>query len=241
LYYFLLAVGVKGIGVPFATAIISLLPLAILLASTPLREWSRLALPIVLIAVGGVLVPIELFGPAYAALVARTPLARVVGLFATLGALALWTAFAIRNARFLVANPEWKPLDWAGALGVASAGTATLLFLVAARSEASAIFLAALGDPRVLLWTGFMGVAGGWLSSALWNVASRSLPPSALGMLLVFEAIFGLTFGFLYEGRGPTAREGAAAVCLIAGALIGIRILGRPNDRSTSADRARAG
>jgi drug/metabolite transporter (DMT)-like permease len=241
LYYFLLSVGVKGIGVPFATALISLLPLTILLASTPLRDWSRLALPIGLIAIGGVLVPLELFGSAYAALLVRTPLERAIGLGATLAALALWTGFAIRNARFLVLHPEWGPADWAGVLGVAAAATAAVLFLAATREEAPALFLAAARDSRVLVWTAFMGVAGGWISSGLWNYASRVLRPAALGMLLVFEAIFGLAYGFLYEGRGPTPREGAAAACLIAGAFIGIRILSRPSDRSTNAVRVPAG
>jgi drug/metabolite transporter (DMT)-like permease len=221
-YYALLAVGVKGIGITFATAIIALLPLTILLAATPFGVWARLALPIGLITLGGVLIPIELFGTAYAAFLARTPLERAAGLLATVGALVLWTVFAIRNAGFLKRHPEWNPLDWAGVLGVAAGGTALLLFVVVERGAAPAEFLRAIGNPQVLLWTGFMGIAGAWFASALWNFASRVLPPAALGMLLVFEAIFGLAFGFLYEGRGPTLFEALAALALIAGAIIGI-------------------
>ncbi len=234
LYYALLAIGVQGIGVPFATAIIALLPLTILLASTPVARWRSLGLPIALIAIGGVLVPMELFGPAYSALLARTPLERVLGLVATLSALALWTVFAVRNALFLKRNSEWKPLDWAGVLGMAAGATAFALFLVVERERAADRFIAAVGNPRVLAWTGFMGVAGAWIAGVLWNFASRVLPAGALGMLLVFEAIFGLAFGFLYDGRGPTPREALAAGCLIAGALIGIRLI--PNDRPTSGE-----
>jgi drug/metabolite transporter (DMT)-like permease len=235
LYYVLLAIGVKGIGVSFATAILALLPLSILLVSTPIRGWARLLPSIGLIAVGGVLVPLELFAPAYAAFLERTPLERALGFGAALGALGLWTFFAIRNARFLKEHPRWKPLDWAGVLGISAGVSALVLFLVAARGSAYPEFRAAAGDPRVLLWTGFMGVAGAWFTSALWNFASRALPPAALGMLLVFESVFGLGFGFLYDRRAPTLREGFAVGCLIAGALLGIRAVTRPNDRSNNA------
>lgn len=227
LYYALLALGVKGIGVTFATAIIALLPLTILLSSTSLREWRRLGVPIVLIAAGGALVPIELFGVSSVDLISRTPFERAIGLGSTVSALVLWTIFAIANARFLRRNPEWRALDWAGVLGLASALTASLIFLLIEREDSVREFVSALGNPRFLFWTAFMGIAGAWFSGALWNYASRVLPPATMGMLLVFESVFGLTFGFIYDRRGPTFREGLAAACLVAGAVIGIRLMNR--------------
>jgi drug/metabolite transporter (DMT)-like permease len=235
LYYALLAFGVKGVGITFATAIIALLPLTILLASTPRQEWKRLGVPILLIAGGGILIPIELFGPAYSAFLERTPFERWLGLFATLAAVGLWTLFAVLNSRFLKRHSAWNPLDWAGVLGIAAGMTALLLFGAVERSAAPEEFMRALMDPRVLLWTGFMGIAGAWFAIALWNYASRVLPAGALGMLLVFEAVFGLAFGFLYDHRGPTLREGVAATCLIVGALLGIQLLSKPNDKSNNA------
>lgn len=240
LYYTLLAVGVKGIGISFATAIIALLPLTILLAATPPAGWLRLGVPILLVAAGGVLVPLELFGPAYTTLLARTPLERALGLGAALGALGLWTAFAVLNARFLKRRPEWNPLDWASVLGVAAGASAIVLSAALEGPGALAEWKSALGDSRVLYWTAFMGIAGAWFASALWNFASRILDPAAAGMLLVFESVFGLAFGFLYERRGPGAREAAAAGCLIAGAILGIRLL-KPNGRARSARSGAAG
>ncbi len=234
LYYALLAFGVKGVGITFATAIIALLPLTILLASTPFRDWKRLGGPILLIAAGAVLIPLELFGPAYRAFLERTPLERVLGLGATLSSVVLWTTFAVLNARFLKRNSEWNPLDWAGVLGIAAGVTALLLFVAVERTAAPEEFLRAAMDPRVLLWTGFMGIAGAWFAIALWNFASRVLPAGTLGMLLVFEAVFGLAFGFLYDHRWPTPREGVAASCLILGALIGIQLLSTPSGKSNS-------
>jgi len=231
LYYTWLAVGVKGIGVPFATAIIALLPLTILLVSTPAREWSRLGFSIALVAAGGVLIPLELFSAAYELFLERSVFDRAVGLGATLGALALWTLFATRNARFLRAPPAWRPLDWAGVLGVASAATSILFFalsLLGGDSSARVSELIAAGtDIRVLLWTAFMGIAGAWLTSGLWNYASRILPPATAGMLLVSESVFGFAFSFLYDSRLPTIRESLAAAALIGGAVLGVRALGR--------------
>jgi drug/metabolite transporter (DMT)-like permease len=234
LYYALLAFGVKGIGITFATAIIALLPLTILLASTPFHEWKRLGVPILLIAGGGILIPIELFGPAYSAFLERTPLERWLGLVSTLVAVGLWTLFAVLNSRFLKRNSAWNPLDWAGVLGIAAGMTALVLFGAVERSAASEEFMRAVMDPRVLGWTGFMGIGGAWFAIALWNYASRVLPAGALGMLLVFESVFGLAFGFLYDHRGPTVREGVAATCLIVGALLGIQLLSKPNGKSNS-------
>ena len=237
LYYSLLALGIQGIGVPFATAIIALLPLTILLASTPLRDWSQLRAPIVLILIGGVVVPLELFGESYSALVARPFLSKVVGLFGALAALGLWTWFAVRNARFMKRHPQWPPLQWAAVLGVAAAMSALLFFFLIERENSVSVLLVSFGNPSLLLWTGFMGIAGSWIASALWNYASRVLPGGALGMLLVFEAVFGLAFGFLYERRGPTISETVAIFGLVGGALLGIHRLSeiKRNGRSNSA------
>ncbi|MBS1962098.1 MAG: DMT family transporter [Bdellovibrionales bacterium] len=224
-YYALLSLGVQGIGVSFATAIIALLPLTILLAASSRSEWPGLAAPIALIAVGGLLVPLELFGRAYGAFLANDVRLRILGLAATLAALASWTAFAIRNARFLREHPAWRPLDWAGVLGIASMVTGFAIFLAVERGSVVGALARGFGDARLLVWTGFMGVVGAWFTSALWNFASRVLRPAALGMLLVFESVFGLLFGFLYDGRFPSAREGTAAACLIVGAMLGIRRL----------------
>lgn len=224
-YYALLALGVHGIGVSFATAIVALLPLTILLASTARGEWAGLGPVIALIAFGGLLIPLELFDSAYASLLANGTGARILGLAAAVAALASWTAFAIRNARFLREHPEWRPLDWSGALGVAAMLTGFTIFLFAEGAEVPAALARGFSDARLLAWTAFMGIVGAWFTSALWNFASRILRPAALGMLLVFESVFGLLFGFLYDGRFPTPREGVAVGCLVAGAVLGIRRL----------------
>jgi drug/metabolite transporter (DMT)-like permease len=220
IYYLCLAIGVKEVGVPFATAIVGLLPLTVLIAATPVRKWWRYWVPALLLSTGAILLPAELFSDAYGALLEKSSEDRAVGLGASLAALGLWTFFAVRNAAFLRRHPEWTALEWAGVLGVFS-GVGSGLFFFATRD--TDVFLAAAGDVRLLVWTGFMGIVGAWGATALWNEASRALPAAFLGQLLVFEAAFGLFYGFLYEGRAPRVLEAVAIASLLCGAVTAMR------------------
>jgi drug/metabolite transporter (DMT)-like permease len=220
IYYLCLAIGVKEAGVPFATAIVGLLPLTILIASTPIRGWARFWIPAILLAAGAVLVPAELFSDTYGALLAKSGEERAIGLGASAAALGLWTFFAVRNASFLRRHPEWPALEWAGVLGVFSGVASCALFFATRGTE---IFVTAFADLRLLAWTGFMGIVGAWGATALWNEASRALPAAFLGQLLVFEAAFGLLYGFLYEARMPRTLEAVAIASLLCGAVLAMR------------------
>jgi drug/metabolite transporter (DMT)-like permease len=223
-YYALLSAGVKLAGVPFATAVIGLLPMTILLTAARKGTRSRFLAPAVLLAAGAWLVPSELFTPEYGALLGRSVGERALGLGASLCALGLWTFFSIRNSRFLLRHPEWSALDWAGALGVA-AGLTSGLILVASGEAGSA--LSVLAEPKVLGWGAFMGIAGAWGATALWNRASRALSPAAVGQLIAFESVFGLLYAFAYERRAPGAVEALAIACLLGGSALATRILAR--------------
>ncbi len=232
LYYYLLAVAVRDAGMVFSTAIIGLLPLTILLVSVSWRKGLRLWFPILCILTGAILIPFELFGGAYSEYLQRTELERGIGLASALGALVLWTAFATMNARFLRRHAEWSPMDWAGVLGIAAAISAGVIFYGIEGSNWQAEFARAAASPKVLLWTGFMGIAGAWLATGLWNYASRALPPATLGMLLIFESVFGLLFGFIYDERIPTVRESCAILLLLGGAVVGLARL--TNNKSSN-------
>ena len=57
------------------------------------------------------------------------------------------------------------------------------------------------------------------LGNALWNRASRLLPLTMVGQMIVFETLFALLYGFLWEGRWPTGLEAIAMVLLVSGVL----------------------
>jgi drug/metabolite transporter (DMT)-like permease len=221
-YYVSLSLGIKKAGIPFATAIVGLLPLTILIMALPARALGRYRLPALLLLSGALLVPAELFSEEYGSLLARSMEERAIGLGAAFFALALWTFFAVRNARFLRARPEWHAMDWASVLGMISAVLSGLFFFLTHGREG---FARGFADSEFLLWTAFMGIAGAWVATGLWNEASRRLSAAAVGQLLVFEAVFGLFYAFLYEGRAPRVLEALSITALLCGALLAMRKL----------------
>jgi drug/metabolite transporter (DMT)-like permease len=57
------------------------------------------------------------------------------------------------------------------------------------------------------------------VGNALWNHASRLLPLTMTGQMIVFETLFALLYGFLWEGRWPTVLECLAMALLVAGVV----------------------
>jgi drug/metabolite transporter (DMT)-like permease len=57
------------------------------------------------------------------------------------------------------------------------------------------------------------------VGNALWNHASRLLPLTMTGQMIVFETLFALLYGFIWEERLPTGLEWLAMALLIAGVL----------------------
>jgi drug/metabolite transporter (DMT)-like permease len=57
------------------------------------------------------------------------------------------------------------------------------------------------------------------VGNALWNHASRLLPLTMTGQMIVFETLFALLYGFIWEQRLPTGLEWLAMALLIGGVL----------------------
>jgi drug/metabolite transporter (DMT)-like permease len=57
------------------------------------------------------------------------------------------------------------------------------------------------------------------IGNGLWNYASRALPLALMGQMIVFETIFAVLYGFLWEERWPTLAESLALAFLIAGVV----------------------
>ena len=70
-----------------------------------------------------------------------------------------------------------------------------------------------------------MGLAVGasWLGTGLWNAASKRVPLTLSGQLIVFETLFALLYGFVYDARLPRPLEAAAIGLLIAGVTWSVR------------------
>jgi drug/metabolite transporter (DMT)-like permease len=219
-YYVGLAVSVQIAGVAPASLIIGLLPVTITLVGAkpgegvPLR---KLAAPLLLVAAGVVCINLAAFQTAGGVSPGRLSL----GLLAAAGALAVWTVYAVWNARRLAATPRFTSHEWSLLTGVVT-GLLSLLLVVPAFAHGKAH---AQGD-----WMLFGGVSlavalgASVIGNGLWNAASRLLPLSLSGQLIVFETLFALLYGFLHEGRWPHPLETAAIVLMLAGVLWSVHL-----------------
>jgi len=143
---------------------------------------------------------------------------RLVGLLCAVGALLSWTVYSVGNARWLTRCPDVSGHDWSLLTGVATGGLALLVAPIA---------FAAGGQGRpgaewVQFWLVAVAVAvlASILGNACWNRASRALPLSLGGQMIVFETLFGLLYGFLWQQRWPLPLELLAAGCLLAGVVL---------------------
>jgi drug/metabolite transporter (DMT)-like permease len=216
-YYLLLSTGVQLAGVAAASLVIGLLPLSVTLlgrrdhGALPLRQ---LAWPLSLVVAGIACINVDVFTHAQRAAQSWPMVA--LGMLCAFGALLCWTWFAVDNARFLKNNPRFSGAEWAGLYGISTGVVALALGVVAYGCG-----WAGGGVPRDWLrfWSVVTIVALGAsvIGNQLWNLASRRVPVTLSGQLLLFETLFGLLYGFLYQHQAPRPLELAAIVLLIAG------------------------
>lgn len=230
LYYMLLALGVKLAGVAPTSLIIGLLPISVTLighkdqGAVPLR---RLALPLLVVAAGIACINIDLFSHTSASgvNVART----LLGVLAATGALLCWTSYAIDNARYLKRNPHFSNAEWSALYGISSGMMALLIGTVAFAIWHDDVTGAAgvlSGRDWTLFWiaNSLLALGASVIGNQLWNIASRSVPMTLSGQLILFETLFALLYGFIYQQRLPRTLESAAIVLLIAGVLWSVRV-----------------
>jgi drug/metabolite transporter (DMT)-like permease len=235
-YYMLLALGVKLAGVAPTSLIIGLLPISVTLighrdhGAAPLR---RMVPPLLIVAAGIACINIDLFIHANAsgAGLGRT----LLGVLCAAGALLCWTWYAIDNARYLKRNPHFSSAEWSALYGISSGLIALLIGLVAfALRHDDVTGAAALASGRD--WTTFwianslLALGASVIGNQLWNIASRSVPVTLSGQLILFETLFALLYGFIYQQRLPRVLEIAAMVLLIAGVLWSVRVHAREDE-----------
>jgi len=217
-YYLMLATAVQWAGGAATALIIGLMPLVVAVlgsrepGAVPLR---RLAAPLALGGLGTALVGWEALqgghGPG------GDLLTRAVGLLCGFGALACWTGYTMVNRRWLARRPDLSAHDASLLVGVMTG--------VLALGLAVPAFAGPSSGHTPAEWLGFWGMAltvavfASVVGNACWNRAGRLLPLALMGQMIVFETLFGMLYGFLWEGRGPTVLEVAAVICLLGGVV----------------------
>ncbi|QHJ01598.1 EamA family transporter [Xylophilus rhododendri] len=213
LYYVLLASAVQRGGIAMTSLVIGFLPVAVTIIGSrerhavPLR---RLA-PSLLLGLAGVVCI------AWESLHGEAARGGAIGLLCAIGALASWTTYAVGNSRQLARLPQVSAQDWNLATGVVTGAQSLLLLLLA--------LLLDHGSHAPAEWWRFIGVSVGVAlaasiaGNAFWNRMSRLLPLTMVGQMILFETLFALLYGFVWEQRWPRALEWSALLLVVASVL----------------------
>ncbi|MRW91704.1 EamA family transporter [Duganella sp. FT80W] len=231
-YYLLLSGGVQLAGVAPASLIIGLLPLSVTLlgrrdhGALPLRQ---LVWPLALVVAGIVCINVDVFNHAASQQMAWPRVA--LGMLGAFGALLCWTWYAVDNARFLKRNPHYSGAEWSGLYGLSTG-------LVALAMGVIALAVGGVGGPGeggvmrdwLRFWSvvSLVALGASVIGNQLWNLASRRVPVTLSGQLLLFETLFGLLYGFVYQQQMPRPLELTAIVLLIAGVAGSVWLHARP-------------
>jgi drug/metabolite transporter (DMT)-like permease len=216
LYYILLSSAVQKGGIVMTSLVIGFLPVAVTVIGS--RDHGAIRL--------GRLIPSLLFCAlgalciGWQALVGPTSGSvgqRIMGLLCAIGALASWTAYAVGNARCLTRLNHISAHDWSLLTGIVTGAQSVVLIPLA--------FVLETAHHDGGHWARFAAVSIGvailasTVGNALWNRMSRLLPLTLVGQMILFETLFALLYGFLWERRLPTPLELAALSLVIMSVL----------------------
>ena len=223
LYYILLTSAVQTGGIAMTSLVIGFLPVAVTIIGSRDRDAVPLGklLPSLLACAAGA---ICIGWQAFAA--PRADGAALIGLICAIGALISWTTFAVGNSRWLGRLHDVPAQDWNLLTGLVTGAQAVLLIPFAVMLSSA--------PHDSMAWANFAGVAIGVavlasvVGNGLWNRMSRLLPLTLTGQMILFETVFALIYGFLWEQRLPTSLEISAFLFLVLSLLLCISAHRRP-------------
>jgi drug/metabolite transporter (DMT)-like permease len=240
LYYLLVATAVQMVGVGPSSLIVGILPVTVTLAGRRDHgaiDVRRLFWPLVMVIAGIVCINIDVFRDAGGH--SPSVLARLGGLACAAGALASWTWYAVDNSRYLRAHAHFNGNEWSVLWGIVTGLLGGIVWIVVLLLPAGTIQASVPTARWHMFWLVCLAlaVAGSWLGNTLWNAASRRLPITLSGQMIVFETLFALIYGFVYDQRWPRPLEVAAGVLLLAGVGWSMRVhaVGQPAEVAAAA------
>ena len=241
LYYLFLASAIHLVGIAPASLIVGVLPVTVTLLGRRDRgavPLARLVWPLAMIAAGIVCINVDVFTSTAAHGAGESPLTKLAGIGCAVGALVCWTWFAVENARYLHRNAHFSGNEWSVLWGVVTGALGALLWLAILVLPAGAVQQSVPAARWTLFWQLNLLVAIGasWLGNGLWNAAAKRLPLTLSGQMIVFETLFALVYGFVYDHRLPRALEIAAIVLLVAGVSWSVRQHAGPPEDTAHGD-----
>jgi drug/metabolite transporter (DMT)-like permease len=211
-YFILLSTAVQTGGVAMTSLVIGFLPVAVTIIGSRDRDavpLTRLAPSLLLCTSGAACIGWQ----AVAAPASGSTAVQLTGLLCAIGALVSWTLYAVGNSRWLARLGDVSAHDWNLLTGVVTGSQSLVLIPIALVLETHHQSGAA--------WVRFAGVSIGVAvlasiaGNALWHRMSRLLPLTLVGQMILFETLFALLYGFLWEQRLPKPLEAAAFILVV--------------------------
>lgn len=207
LYYLMLSSAVQTGGIAMTSLVIGFLPVAVTIIGSRDKgavPLARLAPSLFLCTAGAVCIGWQAITEPTAGDAGR----QLVGLACAIGALVVWAAYAVGNARCLARLDHVTVHDWNLLTGLVTGAQALVLIPLTVALEPmhhAASAWAQLAGVSIAV-----AVAASIIGNALWNQMSRLLPLTMVGQMILFETLFALLYGFLWEHRWPLPLEVAA-------------------------------
>ncbi|WP_322013918.1 DMT family transporter [Paraburkholderia sp. J12] len=228
LYYLFLATAIHLVGIAPASLIVGVLPVTVTLlgrrdhGAAPL---ARLVWPLAMIAAGIVCINVDVFTAASGDASGVSAVTKIAGIGCAVGALVCWTWFAVENARYLHRNAHFSGNEWSVLWGVVTGALGGLLWLAILALPAGVVQESVAASRWTMFWqlNLVLAIGASWLGNGLWNAAAKRLPLTLSGQMIVFETLFALLYGFIYDHRLPRVLEVAAIVLLVAGVSWSVR------------------
>src|SRR5437763_807195 len=102
---------------------------------------------------------------------ATSPAEKALGLLAACAAVAMWTWYALANARFLARQRAISPAGWSTAVGLATGAVALAGLPVAALTgQLATPSVAHAGPAKLVAGVVFLGIVVTWVGTWLWNM-----------------------------------------------------------------------
>lgn len=240
-YFLAIAFAVDGAGAAIPPLIVGTMPVILAILGN-VREravpWRALALPLGLIAMGVLIVNGSALGDASPYRGGNI----LAGTAWAIAALAIWVVYGALNAAVMRGAAAPTPMRWTCVQGVgALVGSLALLPMTGLFSiDAARHVMSTTEGWSFLAWAVVMGIGGSWFAAWAWIVASQRLPLAFAAQLVVFETVFGLIAGFVYEHRWPSAAEAVGSLLQLAGVVVSVHIFTRPPPRAAAVAGAAA-
>ncbi|MFG0545456.1 hypothetical protein ACF8FG_09610 [Pseudomonas sp. YQ_6] len=195
--------------------------------------WRAIVGPLLVAALGISLVNLSVFDASRAAVVLPTA-SLLLGLLASLLAIAFWTGFGLLNESALARRPSMSPMLWSAML-IFMCSVEMLAFIPVGlylKLSHFASHPSGLAGTQALIVCGLIQGLGATLAGAwAWSIATRRLPLALSGQLIASGTIYATTMGLLINQRWPSPMEALGTALLFVGVVWAIHAFYRKQTR----------